>query len=755
MYSLSKMKRKLDVIPQLEIGDLVVVDEDEYLVDSLNPTSFSACAPNIIGKFFFPIENVMKIDDWRVNLAQGDPVDFLFNGQWFPGVVQLRTPQGILLVRPSFTQLEVRCTSKCVRMTKHAVSNHANDLYLAMFSETSWLKYMDIVNSELIVERFDVVDQLFSVVTMDGTYLSDNDITSWNVPPVQQRILLGTLDCAEMNISSMEDTYIYPSIREMMSFSHELWDIVDPNIRLESAIEHKDQSYIRLMTEITEAERNIYDLMMLFRRSWCAVPYLQFEIYKGKLQVFWTGVSTLQPWKMRKIFDFLCGHFGTPTPQLSVVLEFSDILTPSQCESVRAMHVFETSNVCTTFLKEINGLPVCPYAGVVVDELPVHHGGVLCTGPGSGKTLMVIEIMRIRPMRTLIVVPVCLLEHWALHLPEHALYHGPKKSLDSNTVLTTCATLLKGIPGNFDRLVLDEAQLVQQGSRAFEVLCNLDIQTRWYVSSSPDFRESCEFLNVFPFCPGFEVPEAELPHAVEGPGCPFEYMCMRINVETPMHNLSCNDSNIFRYDSTLLPAEKVHEEVFRFADSFDNICKHVGRQVDINDCAVCLSEIKPNSVRVTGCGHAFCHDCCEQLRSMALNCPLCRGQILPLAKIGKPDASVFAVGKRMFKRRTVPSIRSFIVKLAVEGLRMDDSEHDPLSIMYCTRSTTICKDLCQRGHQCLLLRNSHGLHFNNVKVLIFVDNVEYYKIAEIRHLVNRFCTGPRLRVFFLSSVCTV
>jgi len=755
------MKRKLEAVPKLKIGDLVVVNEDEYVVDSIDPTSsfvyFTAYAPNVIGSFHFPVESTTKIDNWRVNLSLGDPIDFLFNGDWFPGVVQRRI-QDDIIVRPSFTQLEIRCSSKCVRMTKHAVSNYANDLYLAMFSETSWLKYMDIVNSELIVERFDIVDsdQSFSTVTMDGTYLSDGDITSWDAPPVQKRIPLGALDCGELNISSMDDTYGHPLIREVMSFSHELWEMVDPNVRLESAIEHKDQAYIQLMTEITPTERKLYNRMMLFRRSWCAVPYLHFEIKHDKLQVFWTGVSTLQPYKMRTIFDFLCGHFGYPTPPSTVVLEFSDILTPSQCESVRAMHLFETSNVCTTFVKNINGLQVCPYAGIVVDELPVHHGGVLCTGTGSGKTLMVVEILRIRPMRTLIVVPVCLLEHWALHLPHHALYHGPNKCLDSNIVLTTCATLLNGIVGDFDRLVLDEAHLVKEGSRAFDTLCHLDIQTRWYVSSCPDFRESCEFLNVFPFCPGFVVPDStELPHAVKGPGCTFEFICMCMNVAIPTHDLSPGDSNIFRYDSDLLTADKVHKEVFSFADTFTNICKHVGRQVDINDCAVCLNKIIPNSVRITGCGHAFCSECSEKLCSMALACPLCRGEILPLAKIGASDPSVFAVGKRMFRRREVPSILPLLVKLGEEGLQMDANEYDRESIMYCTRSRVICKDIHRRGYQCILLRNSHGLHFNNVKVLIFVDNVEYYKVSEIRHLINRFCTGPRLRVFFLRSVCAI
>jgi len=164
------------------------------------------------------------------------------------------------------------------------------------------------------------------------------------------------------------------------------------------------------------------------------------------------------------------------------------------------------------------------------NEVAGHGGGIIADEMGLGKTIIMIGVLLENfRTRTLVVLPVALLEQWAAqvyklvgHRP--IIYHGAGKNVDMETilkaplVLTTYgmitihpkkkddqvrSSLLHKI--RWDRVIFDEAHHLRNSHSGRHVGASmLQTEIRWLVTGTPvqnkkrDFYSLCMLLNKMP-----------------------------------------------------------------------------------------------------------------------------------------------------------------------------------------------------------------------------------------------------------------
>lgn len=115
---------------------------------------------------------------------------------------------------------------------------------------------------------------------------------------------------------------------------------------------------------------------------------------------------------------------------------------------------------------------------------------------GFGKTYIACNVVKLYPVKTLIIVPNALLSQWKSHLDlfnlDSSTFHGSNKhntSLDSNIVLSTPATM-SNIPSLhfFQRIIIDEAHLLRnQHSKVFKrlLISTANIPRKLFLTGTP------------------------------------------------------------------------------------------------------------------------------------------------------------------------------------------------------------------------------------------------------------------------------
>jgi len=453
---------------------------------------------------------------------------------------------------------------------------------------------------------------------------------------------------------------------------------------------------------------------------------------------------------LRYVTPILAHLFVQKTPILCLPGD-SEKLLHWQKPVVDRMVCYEDENVCAAFCDEIvtrsERLTFSHFTGFVLRKIPVRHGGVLSAGAGLGKTWMVLDLIRRRGGKTLVVLPLCVMQHWVRTCAEFgmdvSLWHGDNKSSSGTVVLSTSRTLSRSLPpAKFDRLVLDEAQTVKATSSAMVLLCALDIDVRWYVSSRPRFLEACIFLRVFPFCLGFQ-PGAltEIPHTVSlDHTVPFEVT----DVGETMHyppcfkevTLSRPEMNLLRFDPALLPPESLYERVLVHKNTLANVQASLAHTLEIGSCPVCLEDIS-NAV-VTRCGHAVCSECAKKLMELNSNCPMCRSDMYPLTSISESEERTTTINDRIYRERDLSGGNMIeVLSRCARG-----------KTVYVTRSSTLFNKL--KNKFCMhLLRECLGIRFD-CDTIVLVDN--YISDTEKEQVLSRARGVESASVRFVSII---
>ena len=166
----------------------------------------------------------------------------------------------------------------------------------------------------------------------------------------------------------------------------------------------------------------------------------------------------------------------------------------------------ETSAVSHCLEKVHNSVQYNLLTGSHCKDIFPCTGGILSMDVGLGKTVCILALYHYSKVKTLVVCPLTLIDQWKNEinkfLPgEHVTeYHGKRKNMEGNIVLTTYGTLRSAYNKNvffnlFDRVVFDESHtVVNPHSGTALACCSVMAKYRWCVTATPITKNSFSTL---------------------------------------------------------------------------------------------------------------------------------------------------------------------------------------------------------------------------------------------------------------------
>lgn len=161
---------------------------------------------------------------------------------------------------------------------------------------------------------------------------------------------------------------------------------------------------------------------------------------------------------------------------------------------VKQMIKMEDNKISNIFRFEIWGKHYNYFSGFQTNNSYTTNGGVLALDVGLGKTICVIELYKRKPMKTLIVMPLTLIDQWKNEIQKFlpnvniTEFYGKKKRIGNEITLTTYGTLrcMVEMPESFERVVFDEAHTVRSIHSSTALSCNSIVASkRWCLTATP------------------------------------------------------------------------------------------------------------------------------------------------------------------------------------------------------------------------------------------------------------------------------
>lgn len=177
-------------------------------------------------------------------------------------------------------------------------------------------------------------------------------------------------------------------------------------------------------------------------------------------------------------------------------------LYPYQENVVNKMISMEKNQISNVFNFEIWSKQYNYFGGFSPKKRNTSSGGVLALDVGLGKTVCVIELYKRSPSKTLVVVPLTLIDQWKneikqflpnVHVSE---YYGKKKVIGNEITLTTYGTLrcMVSVKIQFDRVVFDEAHTIKSIHSSTASSCrDIVAPKRWCLTATP-FKKKYESI---------------------------------------------------------------------------------------------------------------------------------------------------------------------------------------------------------------------------------------------------------------------
>lgn len=721
-FLFQRFSPKMSKRKRFSVGDVVEWRNGEYTIVSLDPVKLRATCPGYFRDYTCRYSDLRMVDDWRARLKPNDEVEYYFENFWIHSHVHEVTPRGFML-QPTFTRTLLLSEPHRIRRARTTIP--------VRFERPEHPVY-NRFDQIMVGGEWYVVDKCLPsfVLTVDNRYIPYSGIVGKMSNP-HSRMHIGSVpfekECEfDDTLSIMDCTRRFRNCYRYAQ--HQLWrrpGMYNLDEMVSDAYDHDDAAGVENLMACADY-LSTYEMARWFEWRWSAIPYLDFQFSPGKVDVYWTRCTPLSSAVMLRYVTPVLAMFFKPTVRHVPPPVESPQLRDWQNEAVDQMCVQEEVNTCRAFCDtvETSSGPVVfsHYGGFMQRALPFRYGGVLTAGAGMGKTWMVLDLVRRTGLKTLVVVPLSLMAHWSSVCQQlgltHTVWHGQKKDDSGTVVLSTTRTLTRSLPSvEFDRLVLDEAQLVKSSSAAMVMLCNLDIAIRWYVSSQPRFKEACIFLHVYPFCVGYQPLEAaEIPCEVfVQKSFPLfvtnERYTMRYPACYAQLSLSSSDMNVCRYDPQLLSPEFLHERVSVHRSTLEHVQSTLSHQIDIGKCPVCLDPIE--QAMVTSCGHAVCSDCGDKLVQLGSNCPMCRSDMYPLTLLSDSTEQTITINDRIYRERDVsPGNMRQVLEDCAQG-----------ETVYVTRSSVLHRALKGSGLRVCLMRDCVGIRLQCDTLVLLDQNL--------------------------------
>ena len=330
--------------------------------------------------------------------------------------------------------------------------------------------------------------------------------------------------------------YMYPcfevvAIRQMTSNSGEFHNVLERIMRqkvVKVACNTTDKIDILLLTqELLEEKGYEYarGLMLRQKLNRHRVITIKPVSMEGNIilfKAFYHGIPSIhiqKPYKRRSIntlFQCFMRNYMNKKPhvipvreyQLQPVLKNYDGTLPLlKYQRLAVSHMLhrETNEprfLSHAFEQEVNGMVYSMVTGPHEDYISEATGGILAMDVGLGKTVCTIALYEKRPVKTLIVSPMTLLDQWRneIHqfLPECKVtdVYGRKRDQSGEIVLTTYGIVRSMFSKNeaftgFERVVFDESHSVKSISSVSCRACSaIYAPSRWCLTATPHPADS-------------------------------------------------------------------------------------------------------------------------------------------------------------------------------------------------------------------------------------------------------------------------
>lgn len=213
-----------------------------------------------------------------------------------------------------------------------------------------------------------------------------------------------------------------------------------------------------------------------------------------------------------KWYDRECYFRGEPFPDMKLY----------HYQKMMIMQMFrreqQTTALSHAFERNINGMQYNLFCGSHSRTVTNSTGGLVVMDPGLGKTICLLGLYHLRPLKTIVVVPLSLLDQW-----KHEIYtclpavkltecYGRKKDLSGDIVVTTYGTVRTMYRKNeflttFNRVVFDESHtLVNASSMTARACRTIMCGYRWCLTATAisnntflSLEAQLGVLNVAPF----------------------------------------------------------------------------------------------------------------------------------------------------------------------------------------------------------------------------------------------------------------
>lgn len=600
---------------------------------------------------------------WRKLLMPGDPLELFIGGQWTPAAV-FRREETHLLVQPSFNNFTMR------------VSEDAGIIARASHSFPLWER--DEISSvihagECRIERGQNLLFPWSYTNPDTRRAISgpisNFVTRMEIPYYKpdgfQLDMYKDLTKYEIMCDIWQHPSKHPIILQLIAKqfcccrlpTYTYLQNAGIQFYITEALAHDDNRRVQELLSVGE-NNNLFHKNEWLVREHLSHPYIDcnLKLREKKLQVeiIYSGM------KVDKICDCvsrILEHFSEPMAYVPKKITVDS--SPEMQYILSRMLGMEQEPVELLTTRKIKNHMLTLERGFCQPQMKICGGQL--NVDGISYPLLVKELMRRSPMKTLVVVEKNALPIWK----DFNVYYGRNRSVEQLTVTTkTLFSRLKTTAfASIERLfvVVDTSWYSSFGFDAKHFKCNV----KWAVgcgrrtnSSIFQSKEKNDKLCISLSKEEMITMGVDFPTVTHQPVIfdvdkeSMDKFIQRLKAShasvnplmTGWRRSHCSNMlSLYLEHPELVPLDYRGEKLDAVEATIGSISNQFGvSEKKLNNrahetCSVCLETITDASV--TPCGHVFCCECMQELHKRQINCPMCRSKITSFLKLSDKNTS--------------------------------------------------------------------------------------------------------------------
>ena len=204
-----------------------------------------------------------------------------------------------------------------------------------------------------------------------------------------------------------------------------------------------------------------------------------------------------------------CREFWAERFKVDIPDAKHSILFPHQVWALERMKKMEQTKISNIFDYDVFGQNYNILNGFC--KPTESYGGILALDTGLGKTMCMIHLLKHDPCKTIIVLPLTLMDQWKSEIHKYfptisiSEFYGKRKSMEGQVVLTTYGTICNHMSTiEVERVVFDECHIIKSCFSNTALACSkIKAKKRWCITATPGpiskLTSICCLLNINPF----------------------------------------------------------------------------------------------------------------------------------------------------------------------------------------------------------------------------------------------------------------